>query len=67
MLLLFQATKEQNIDSLKIHGFEGKQPKIASFPDSLYWNGSALEHLRLFVGDETIYKAVDWLKPMKQP
>ncbi|MBA4305009.1 MAG: hypothetical protein C0424_12340 [Sphingobacteriaceae bacterium] len=67
MLLLFQATKEWNIDSLKMHGFEGKQPKIAGFPDSLYWNGSALEHSRLFVGDETIYKAVDWLKPLKQP
>lgn len=67
MLLLFQATKEWNIDSLKIHGFEGKQPKVANLPDSLYWNGSALEHLRLFIEDETIFKAIDWLAPVKQP
>lgn len=67
MLLLFQATKEWNIDSLKIHGFEGKQPKVASFPDSLHWNGSALEHSQLFVEDQNIFKAIDWLKPIKQP
>lgn len=67
MLLLFQATKEWNIDSLKMHGFEGRQPKVASLPDTLYWSGSALEHPQLFVEDETSYKAIDWLKPLKQP
>lgn len=67
MLLLYQATKEWNNDSLKIHGFEGKQPKVASLPDTLYWNGSALERPLLFVEDETVFKTIDWLKPVKQP
>lgn len=68
MLLLFQATREWNNDSLKIHGFEGRQPTVASLPDTLYWNGSALEHPKLFVeDDESFFKAIDWLKPLKQP
>lgn len=67
MLLLFQVTNEWTIDSLKIHGFEGRHPKVNSLPDSLYWNGSALENPKLLIEDETIFKAIDWLEPVKQP
>lgn len=67
MLVLYQATNEWTIDSLKIHGFEGRHPKVASLPDTFYWNGTALENPKLLMEGETSYKAVDWLKPTKQP
>jgi len=67
MLVLYQATNEWTIDSLKIHGFEGRHPTVSSLPDSLYWNGSALENPELLMEGATIFKAIDWLEPVKQP